>query len=123
MQDLRQVDKLVTPFLSSTGDYSWQNKIATNIEARRTGSQFLPLPGGYEQSPGQVGRGGSGPRVTAVVGGDMPPDSVNTSYTHEAGYRHLNASEVVGGLKHQDDMFGVPNYKPGLGRQFPTRRR
>jgi len=123
MQDLRQTDKLVTPYLSSTGDYDWQNKVATNIEARRTGTQFLPLPGGYEQAPGQINRGGSGPRVTDVAGGELPPDSVGATFSNEQGFRKMAVPEVVGGLKHSDDMFGQPSYKPVHGRNFGKGRR
>lgn len=100
-----------------------QNKVATNIEARRTGSQFLPLPYGYEQSPGQINRGGSGPRVTDIVGGDIPTETVNSAYTEQTGYKKMAVPEIVGGIKHMDDIFGAPNYKPGYGRKFATRRR
>lgn len=121
MQDLRQIDKLVTPYLSSTGDYDWQNKVATNIEARRTGTQFLPLPGGYEKDPGQESRGGSGPRLTDIAGGVLPADTVNSAYSDEAGYMKMNAKEVVGRTSNPDDKWGAPNYKPGAGRQFARR--
>lgn len=115
MQDLRQPDDLVTPYLSTTGDYEWQNKIATNIEARRTGSQFLPLPGGYEQQKGQIGRGGNGPRVTDVAGGDLIPDNVGRTFSDEAGYRNFRVPEVVGNVQNLKKMFGARNFKPGYG--------
>jgi len=71
MQDLRAPDKRVEPFLGSTQNYMWQNKLATAFEARRTGSMFLPLPGGYNPAPGETPRGGLQPRVTNTVGGTL----------------------------------------------------
>lgn len=64
VEDIRAPDNLVEPFVSSLGDYTWRDKIATVYEARRTGKQFLPLPGEYQLSPGEIPRGGSAVRVT-----------------------------------------------------------
>lgn len=73
VQNLRPEDSLVEPYVGSTGDYSWRNKLATVYEARRTGDQFLPLPGPYIQSPGEINRGGLGVRVTDIEPGDLSP--------------------------------------------------
>jgi hypothetical protein len=70
VEDIRAPDNMVEPFVSSLGDYTWRDKIATVYEARRTGNQFLPLPGQYQLSPGEMARGGSAVRVTDVAGGD-----------------------------------------------------
>ena len=71
VEDIRAPDNLVEPFVSSLGDYTWRDKIATVYEARRTGNQFLPLPGPYQLSPGEIARGGSTVRVTDTLG-DSP---------------------------------------------------
>lgn len=76
-QDLRAVDRTIQPIVGETPDYSWLNRIATNYNARHTGDQFLPEPGGYAISPGEVPRGGRTPRITATVAGDVliPPEA------------------------------------------------
>lgn len=62
IQDLRTPDKMVEPFVSSLGDYSWRNKVAKVNEAFRTGYNFLPVPGEY--SSNGIPRGGQVPRMT-----------------------------------------------------------
>ena len=129
IQDLRQPDKLVTPYLGSTGDYSWQNKVATIYEAKRTGSQFLPLPGGYAPHPGEINRGGNGPRVTDIAGGDFEPSqsivSRDDHADHPGRMNHENGTvtgarvkQTIGGIvaKAIDETFGARNKKPRLGR-------
>ena len=74
IEDIRAPDNLVEPYVSSLGDYTWRDKIATVYEARRTGDQFLPVPGQYILHPGEIARGGQTVRVTDVVGGDEPPN-------------------------------------------------
>lgn len=64
-QDLRVPDKMVEPFVSSLGDYSWRNKVAKVNEAFRTGYNFAPVPGEY--SSNGVPRGGQIPRATEFV--------------------------------------------------------
>lgn len=66
VEDLRAEDRLHEPFLGSGPQYSWRNKIATVYNARRTGEQFLPLPGGYNPSPGEIERGSIVPEIVAV---------------------------------------------------------
>jgi len=80
VQDLTQPDTLVEPFVSSLGDYSWRNKVATIYEAKRSGENFLPLPGEYTLARGEISRGGSQVRVTDIIPGDQPliePQVVN----------------------------------------------
>lgn len=79
MQDIRAPDKLVEPFVSQLGDYSWRNKVATTYEALRTGENFLPLPGPYRLGPGEVPRGGMVPRVTDVNYGDLANNKMNSA--------------------------------------------
>lgn len=71
-QDVRCEDRRVEPIVGSTPQYSWHNKLATTYDAKRTGDMFLPLPGPYALSPGEVPRGGQVPRPTDEVGGDPP---------------------------------------------------
>jgi hypothetical protein len=73
VHDIQIPDKRTEPWVSSLGDYSWRNKVATVRDAKRTGSMFLPLPGGYEPEPNDLARGGSAVRVTDILGGDAPP--------------------------------------------------
>lgn len=61
IQDLREPDKLVTPYLAPLGDYSWRNKIARTYESFKTGDLFSDLPGGYEGKG--IPRGGQMPRI------------------------------------------------------------
>jgi hypothetical protein len=68
IQDLVQPDTSIAPYLSSIGDYSWRNKVANTFEARRTGSNFLPLPGEYRIAQGEIQRGGNVPEVTNIEG-------------------------------------------------------
>lgn len=57
-QDLRVPDRLHEPELGTLPQYDWYNRVATVYEAKRTGENFLPLPGPYQLSPGEVPRGG-----------------------------------------------------------------
>ena len=56
-QDARAEDRRVEPIVGETPQYSWNNKIATIYEARRTGDKFLPLPGPYIINRGEIARG------------------------------------------------------------------
>lgn len=97
MQDLRPADKLVEPYVSSLGDYSWRNKVATTYDALRTGENFLPLPGQYRLAPGEVPRGGNVPRVTDVNFGDTAANSLQSSAV-------LSSTAYTG-----QDFTGVPS--------------
>jgi hypothetical protein len=70
---MRAPDKLHEPTLGETPDYSWRNKLATVYNAKRTGNLFLPLPGGYNPSPGEVDRGSITPEITSVEPGTISP--------------------------------------------------
>jgi hypothetical protein len=93
-EDARAPDDLVEPYVGTTLDYSWRNKIATVYDTKRTGSNFLPLPMGYQPSPGEISRGSS-VRVTDVVPGDLQPGA-------------LGDSVVVQGLEDQQRSRGFP---------------
>ena len=67
-QDLSAPDKLVIPVDIPAPSYSWANRQANIYEARRTGQNFLPLPGGFAPEGG-VPRGGSAPQMEAIGGG------------------------------------------------------
>lgn len=62
-QDLRAPDTLHEPETGEIPHYTYNNLVATAYEAFRTGNQFLPVPGGYAQHPGEVTRGGQVPRI------------------------------------------------------------
>jgi hypothetical protein len=70
-QDMVAPDRMVQPELASLPQYMWRNKVASVHNAKRTGNLFMPLPGGL-QPPNGMPRGGQMPRVTDVVGGDVP---------------------------------------------------
>lgn len=76
-QDVRAPDKLHEPRLGELPQYSWQNRVATTYNARRTGNLFLPLPGGYQLSPGESPRGGNTPVVTDIEPGTVGVNQVN----------------------------------------------
>lgn len=77
-QDLRAPDKLHEPTVfGGNPNYSWNNKVATVYEAKVRGNKFLPLPGRYQLSPGEVPRGTQIVRSTDIDGtfsaDDMSP--------------------------------------------------
>ena len=65
-QDLRQVDKRMEPIVGSTGRYTWNNKVATTIEAKHTGDLFYPLPSAF--TPTSMTRGSQYPTITDIIG-------------------------------------------------------
>lgn len=67
-QDLRAPDRLHEPILASVPQYMWRNQVATVYEAKRTGDKFLPLPGPYQVSKGEMVRGGQVVRTTDIEG-------------------------------------------------------
>jgi hypothetical protein len=69
-QDVRASDKLHEPRVGSIPQLSWNNKLATVYNAKRTGNMFLPLPGPYIASPGEIPRGGQVPRSEQITGGE-----------------------------------------------------
>jgi hypothetical protein len=76
-QDLRDPDRRVEPYVGATPGYSWNNRIATCYNAKHHGDKFLPLPGGYALSPGEITRGGAYPQITDVAGGTIEPLTFN----------------------------------------------
>ncbi len=76
-QDLRVPDRRFEPIMGSLGRYSWNNKIATTYEAKRTGDMFLPLPGEYKLAPGEVPRGGATPQIVGTFGNGPTPTTPN----------------------------------------------
>lgn len=121
LQDIREPDNAVEPFVSSLGDYSWRNKIATTYEARRTGENFLPLPGGYQLSPGEVPRGGQTPRVTDEVGGDALRDVA--SIVGYGGDQRYNAGPSRLGVQRHDrgGQATQANQTVGMNNAGPSR--
>lgn len=75
--DLRAEDRLHEPFMGSGPQYSWRNTVATNYRAQRTGQMFLPLPGGYNPSPGEIERGQIVPVITSTEAGEELASSKN----------------------------------------------
>lgn len=80
-QDMREPDTSSQPFVAATPQYKWKNQVATVYQAKRTGDQFLPLPGGYLPEPHQVLRGGTFPRTTDV---DPGTTSIGSAVVGEA---------------------------------------
>ena len=74
-QDISAPDKMVTPVFQSQPSYSWVNRQAQVKKALVSGENFLPLPGGYQPTPGQIPRGGAIPRITDVSVEDTDPIS------------------------------------------------
>lgn len=84
-QDIRAPDKKVEPYMGQTGN-SWNNRIATMYDSKRTGDQFLPLPGGYSLSPGELPRGGNFPTIADQVGiEDSFADSIVSGMNRAVG--------------------------------------
>lgn len=71
-QDLRAPDKRFEPIHMGAPGYEFDNRIATMYDIRRPGDQFLPLPGPYQITPGEVPRGGAAPRLFATESGPAP---------------------------------------------------
>ncbi len=102
IEDIRPADMFVEPFVSSLGDYTWRNRIATTYQALRTGKQFLPVPGPYQLAPGEIARGGNMPTVQSSAGGSEPVGGDNAVVSSDMtqnpvvagayGYRDENAN-------------------------------
>lgn len=95
--------------------------MATTYEARRSGANFLPLPGGYSLSPGEISRGGQVPRVTDVVPGDVPLVQQPLFASTEAGsgaYQSVAGKSRREGISNQGlgNGGGRNGGMPGLGR-------
>lgn len=104
IDDLRAEDRLHEPFLGNAPQYSWKNKVATVYRARTTGDLFLPLPGGYNPSPGEIERGTIVPEIVAIE------DSYN-AVKSEVPMRMINEPRVLG--KSQNSQSGFIRPVPG----------
>lgn len=118
IDDLRAEDRLHEPFMGSGPQYSWRNTIATTYAARRTGDLFLPLPGGYNPSPGEIERGQVVPEITNIevdellASTPLKADSVLASTP-------LKANSVPGGPR----LLGASrNLQSGFIKPVPGRR-
>jgi hypothetical protein len=61
-QDMRKPDKRIEPYLGKSGPrFDWNNRLATVYKSLHTGDKFLPLPGEYALSPGELPRNGNTP--------------------------------------------------------------
>ena len=78
-EDLRPPDKSYQPLLSSTPNAKWDQRVAETYKIYRPGFDFLPLPHGYQPSPGDLPRGGNTPTVTDVV----VPECDVVNYTNQ----------------------------------------
>jgi hypothetical protein len=78
-QDLRKPDTRIEPYLGSGPQYSWNNKLATVYKSLHTGDKFLPVPGEYALSPGELPRNGSTPGF--YMAGDTVSVVSNRMYT------------------------------------------
>jgi len=109
-QDLRPPDKTGQPLLQSTPNSKWDLKVANTYNVLRPGFHFLPLPGGYGPSVGDLPRGGNVPAVTNVISPDH--DVINfKNQLALLGAEQMNAlNEMVGTIL------------PQPGRRFFARR-
>lgn len=96
IENVTEADMMVEPFVSSLGDYTWRNKVATVYQALRTGEQFLPLPGGYQPDPGELMRGGNFPTVVAVAGGTDPIGGENAVISRDMDMTNFVQPNIVG---------------------------
>ena len=67
-QDIRAPDTMVEPFVAPIDRLPWRNQVAKIFKAQMPSNAFLPVPGPYELSPGELPRGGLTPTVVDVVG-------------------------------------------------------
>lgn len=67
-QDLRVPDRRMEPITGNIPSYMWNNQVATVYEARRTGENFLPVPGEYRLAVGEVPRGAQFPGPVDTIG-------------------------------------------------------
>lgn len=104
-QDMRVPDKRTEPLLGSTPNYSYNNKLATVYEAKTRGDKFLPLPGGYLPSPGELTRGGAFPHIRSVDRGTLPPGS---QMTNELGIMNPQTAIAEQALKRKRSMLSAP---------------
>lgn len=103
-QDMRSVDKTSAPVMGKLPHYSYNNKLATVYNARRTGEKFLPLPGGFAPTPGLITRGGAMPIIRDREEGTVP---YNQAPTPESISQFRLANEQQWSRRPN-----IPNFKP-----------
>ena len=100
-QDLRAPDRLHEPTLAGVPQYMWRNQVATVYEAKRSGFKFLPLPGPYQVSAGEMVRGGQVVRTTDIEGlykvveSQQESPSVGLAKHNESMFRKQRFSEKM----------------------------
>lgn len=117
-QDVRAPDKLHEPYLGSLPQYSWDNKLATVYNAKRTGNQFLPLPGPYQLSPGEVPRGGQVPRRFLTL--------ASSGISGEPGILQSSNTDLYNAIEaqtRQNAYLSAVQQTPNTGRPDITRPR
>lgn len=100
-QDISAPDKLVVPVDIAAPSYSWENRIANVYGAKLTGTNFLPLPGGYSPDGGTP-RGGQVPQLQETAG------TSTESFTMAEGSFNAPAPG-------SSDFFPTVEGKPGVG--------
>ena len=105
-QDLRAPDKLHEPTLGAVPQYEWRNKVATVYTSRLRGEKFLPLPGTYNLSPGEIPRGGQVVRITGME--DFPTNIISPPVQENSSSTNLVSNRpspnIVNGSKNYTFM-------------------
>lgn len=94
IQDLQETDNYVEPQVGSIGNFSFRNKVANIYESRRTGAQFLPLPGRFGLTNRDVPRGGNVMRTTDIAGEQVPHESVVFSASNSSRQGLQNPNRI-----------------------------
>jgi hypothetical protein len=107
-QDLREPDKSTEAVLGSVPAFSYKHKVASVLEAKRTGDKFLPLPKGYVPSSNQSLRGGSFPHIR-----DMEPGTIGIGSQLLPTEQSIREFRAYNERDYQRSLVGrVPNLKP-----------
>lgn len=118
-QDMRVPDRRIEPVLGTLPQYSWHNRIATVNSAKHTGDLFTVPRGGVLGGPAGVTRGGQFPRVTDVVGGEVPAMTQGASATeHTSRYNSQTINSSTRRHEHQQ----MRTRNANNGRPSPSRR-
>lgn len=114
-QDLRATDRLHEPYVGALPQYSWQNKLATVYNAKRTGNLFLPLPGPYRLSPGELPRGGQVPQRTTTE--SLKEGAVTSDYlTSELQTSNAGAYNALNDQARQNAYYSAVQQTANTGR-------
>lgn len=134
-QDLRVPDLLHEPTLGGLPQYTYRNQIATLYNAKRTGFNFLPLPGPYQVSPGEMVRGGQVVRTTEMEGlyrnveNNPPASGFNYAFNNDLKSfdqlqnRLKQAASLDQGLVQGDSGFGMTIGRAPKGKATSGQRR